>query len=301
MGRKINPIGFRLAVCRDWKSRWFAKGANFTEMVRKDVLARNLIEKKYAQAGISSVSIERTMYNVRVRVFTARPGMLIGKKGEGIEKLRNELRKIFDVEELYVDVKEVAQPEANAKLIALSIASQLERRIMYRRAMRRALSGAMRLGIDGVKIMCAGRLNGIEIARTEWYREGRVPLHTLKNEIDYGVAEAKTAMGIVGIKVWISRGAKYSQEKKSKYALQLDENGVEIVTDDIAHEGGVDGNNNDAIEMVGQDMGSDNNKLSAVAETIVEAKGKADEAKDEKTSPKKPLAKKPAVKKAIAS
>ena len=134
-----------------------------------------------------------------------------------------ELRKIFSVADLFVDIKEVAQPEADAKLIALNIASQLERRIMYRRAMRRALSSAMRLGIEGVKIMCAGRLNGIEIARTEWYREGRVPLHTLKNDIDYGVAEAKTAMGVVGVKVWISRGDKYGQEKKAKYTLEMDE------------------------------------------------------------------------------
>ena len=214
MGRKINPIGFRLSVRRDWKSRWFAKGVNFTEMVKKDYAARRHIEKNYAQAAISFVEIQRTMHNVRVVVHSARPGMVIGKKGEGIDRMCAELRKIFSVADLFVDIKEVAQPEADAKLIALNIASQLERRIMYRRAMRRALSSAMRLGIEGVKIMCAGRLNGIEIARTEWYREGRVPLHTLKNDIDYGVAEAKTAMGVVGVKVWISRGDKYGQERK---------------------------------------------------------------------------------------
>ncbi len=207
MGRKINPIGFRLAVRRDWRSRWYAKGRDFAALVINDAEVRRHIENKYPQANISLVEIERkAMGNVRVVVHTGRPGALIGKKGEGIELLRVRLARLTGVKDVGVDIKEVAQPDANAKLIALNIASQLERRIMFRRAMRRAMAGAMRLGVEGVKIMCAGRLNGIEIARTEWYREGRLPLHTLKNDVDYGFATAKTNMGVVGIKVWVSRG-----------------------------------------------------------------------------------------------
>lgn len=219
MGRKINPIGFRLAVRRDWRSRWYAKGRDYAAMVIKDAEARKYIEKKYPQASISLVEIERTISSVRVIVHSARPGMVIGKKGEGIDGLRADLRRLFGKGEVAVDIKEVSQPDANAKLIALNIASQLERRIMFRRAMRRAMASAMRLGVEGVKIMCAGRLNGIEIARTEWYREGRVPLHTLKNDIDYGVAQAQTSMGVVGIKVWVSRGETSGRSKQSKYSL----------------------------------------------------------------------------------
>lgn len=220
MGRKVNPIGFRLAVRRDWKSRWFAKGRDFAEMVIKDTQARRHVSTNYPQANISHVEIERTMRAVRVIVHSARPGMVIGKKGEGIDRLRVDLRRLFGVDDVSVDIREVSQPEANAKLIALNVASQLERRIMFRRAMRRAMASAMRLGVEGVKIMCAGRLNGIEIARTEWYREGRVPLHTLKNDIDYGCAEAKTSMGVVGIKVWVSRGDKFGKARVSKYTAQ---------------------------------------------------------------------------------
>lgn len=219
MGRKVNPVGFRLSVRRDWKSRWYAKGAAFAEMVKMDSKARRFIEKKYAQASVSFIEIERTGQAVRLIVHSARPGAVIGKKGEGIDRLRAELRAIFGVNEVSVDIREVSNPEANAALIAANIASQLERRIMFRRAMRRAMASAMRLGVEGVKIMSSGRLNGIEIARTEWYREGRVPLHTLKNDIDYGFAEAKTAMGVVGIKVWVSRSDKYGRNKKAKYTL----------------------------------------------------------------------------------
>lgn len=219
MGRKVNPVGFRLSVRRDWKSRWYAKGADFAKMVKMDSHARRFIEKKYAGASVSFVEIERTGAAVRVIVHSGRPGAVIGKKGEGIEKLRVHLRKIFGVNEVSVDIREVQNPEADAALIAANIASQLERRIMFRRAMRRAMASAMRLGVEGVKIMSSGRLNGIEIARTEWYREGRVPLHTLKNDIDYGFAEAKTAMGVVGIKVWVSRSDKYGNTKKAKYTL----------------------------------------------------------------------------------
>ena len=217
MGRKINPIGFRLSIRRDWKSRWYAKGRDFAGMVIKDAQAREFVARQYPQANISHVEIERTMRSVRVTVHSARPGMVIGKKGEGIERLRMKMRNVFAVDDVAVDIKEIAQPETNAKLIAMNVASQLERRIMFRRAMRRALANAMRMGLEGIKVMCAGRLNGIEIARTEWYREGRVPLHTLKNDIDYGFAEAKTSMGVVGVKVWVSHGDKFGKARQAKY------------------------------------------------------------------------------------
>lgn len=217
MGQKINPIGFRLAVRRDWKSRWFAKGRSFSDMVIKDVTARRHVEKKYASALISKIEIGRKMEKVNFTVFSARPGVIIGKKGEGIEDLRADLRKIYGVQDVDITMQDIKQPEIDAQLVAANIASQLENRIMFRRAMRRALTNAMRLKIDGIKIMSSGRLNGIEIARTEWYREGRVPLHTLRNEIDYGFAEAHTSMGVVGVKVWISKGDQHGRQKKAKY------------------------------------------------------------------------------------
>lgn len=218
MGRKVNPIGFRLPVRRDWKSRWYAKGRGFTDWVIKDVHTRRMIERDYAAAMISKIEIEQKIGSVRVIIHAARPGVVIGKKGEGVDRLRANLRKLFNADDVQVDTKEVAQPETDAKVIALNIANQLENRVMFRRAMRRALANAMRLKVDGIKIMSAGRLNGIEIARTEWYREGRVPLHTLKNDIDYGFAEASTAMGVVGVKVWVSKGDTYGFSKKVKYA-----------------------------------------------------------------------------------
>lgn len=217
MGRKVNPIGFRLPVRRDWKSRWYAKGRHFTELVICDAAARRMIEKDYAAAMISRIEIEQKIGSIRLIIYAARPGVVIGKKGEGIERLRTKLRVIFSAKEVQVDMKEIAQPETDAKVVALTIAGQLENRVMFRRAMRRALANAMRLKVDGIKIMCAGRLNGIEIARTEWYREGRVPLHTLKNDIDYGFAEANTAMGVVGVKVWVSKGDLVGLRKKAKY------------------------------------------------------------------------------------
>lgn len=216
MGRKVNPIGFRLAVRRDWRSRWYARGRDFADLVVKDAEIRRHIRDNYVAANISLVEIERTFSNVRVIVHAARPGVIIGKKGEGIDALRDKLRKMADLKDVLVDIKEVAQADSNAKIIALNIASQLERRIMFRRAMRRAMAGAMRLGVNGIKIMCAGRLNGIEIARTEWQREGRVPLHTLRNDVDYGMAEAKTNMGVVGVKVWVSHGDSGAR-KQAKY------------------------------------------------------------------------------------
>ncbi|MGH8632276.1 MAG: 30S ribosomal protein S3 [Burkholderiales bacterium] len=205
MGQKINPIGFRLAVNRNWTSRWYSTTKNFPSMLLEDVKVRDFLRGKLAHAAVSKIVIERPAKNARITIHSARPGVVIGKKGEDIEHLRGELQKLMGVP-VHVNIEEVRKPEVDAQLIADSIAQQLEKRIMFRRAMKRAMQNAMRLGAQGIKIMSAGRLNGIEIARTEWYREGRVPLHTLRAEIDYGTAEAKTTYGVIGIKVWVFKG-----------------------------------------------------------------------------------------------
>ena len=205
MGQKINPVGFRLAVLRNWSSRWYANSRNFPAMLNEDIEVRDFLKKKLSHAAVSRVVIERPAKNARITIHSARPGVVIGKKGEDIESLRGQLQKLMGVP-VHVNIEEVRKPEVDAQLIADSIAAQLEKRIMFRRAMKRAITNAMRLGAQGVKIMSAGRLNGIEIARTEWYREGRVPLHTLRADIDYGFAEAKTTYGVIGIKVWVFKG-----------------------------------------------------------------------------------------------
>jgi len=205
MGQKIHPTGFRLAVTRDWSSRWFASSGDYSRMLHEDLKVRDFLKKRLAHASVGRIIIERPAKNARITLFSARPGVVIGKKGEDIELLKRELQKIMGVP-VHVNIEEVRKPEVDAKLIADSIAQQLEKRIMFRRAMKRAMQNAMRLGAQGIKIMSAGRLNGAEIARTEWYREGRVPLHTLRADIDYGVSEAKTTYGIIGIKVWVYKG-----------------------------------------------------------------------------------------------
>jgi small subunit ribosomal protein S3 len=205
MGQKINPIGFRLALNRNWASRWYANNKNFPGMLLEDIKVRDHLKKKLAHAAVSRVVIERPAKNARITVYSARPGVVIGKKGEDIEALKVELQKMLGVP-VHVNIEEVRKPEIDAQLIADSISQQLQKRIMFRRAMKRAITNAMRLGAQGIKIMSAGRLNGIEIARTEWYREGRVPLHTMRAEIDYGVSEAKTSYGVIGIKVWVFKG-----------------------------------------------------------------------------------------------
>lgn len=205
MGQKIHPIGFRLSVTRDWSSRWFANSKAFPAMLREDIAVRDYLKKKLAHASVGRVVIERPAKNARVTVFSARPGVVIGKKGEDIEQLKQDLQRRMGVP-VHVSIEEIRKPEIDAQLIADSIAQQLEKRIMFRRAMKRAMQNAMRLGAQGIKIMSSGRLNGAEIARTEWYREGRVPLHTLRAEIDYGTSEAKTTYGIIGIKVWVFKG-----------------------------------------------------------------------------------------------
>ncbi|HUQ26792.1 MAG TPA: 30S ribosomal protein S3 [Burkholderiales bacterium] len=206
MGQKIHPVGFRLAVNRNWSSRWYANGKNFGPMLAEDIKVRDFLKKKLAHASVGRVLIERPAKDARITIFSARPGVVIGKKGEEIESLKAELRRIMGVQQVHVNIEEIRKPEIDAQLIADSIAQQLEKRIMFRRAMKRAMQNAMRLGAQGIKIMSAGRLNGIEIARTEWYREGRVPLHTLRADIDYGLGEAKTTYGVIGIKVWVYKG-----------------------------------------------------------------------------------------------
>ncbi len=205
MGQKIHPTGFRLAVSRNWASRWYANNRDFAGMLAEDIKVREYLKAKLKNAAVSRVLIERPAKNARITIFSARPGVVIGKKGEDIENLKKELATRLGVP-VAVNIEEVRKPEVDAQLIADSITQQLEKRIMFRRAMKRAMQNAMRLGAQGIKIMSAGRLNGIEIARTEWYREGRVPLHTLRADIDYGFSEAKTTYGVIGVKVWVYKG-----------------------------------------------------------------------------------------------
>ena len=213
MGQKIHPIGFRLSVQKNWTSKWFSNTKHFSELLLKDIEVRDFLKKKLAGAGVSKIVIERPAKNAKITIYTARPGVVIGKKGEDIEHLRNELKKRMGLPDVGLNIEEVRKPEIDAQLISESITQQLEKRIMFRRAMKRAMQNAMRLGAQGIKIMSGGRLNGIEIARTEWYREGRVPLHTLRADIDYGFSEAKTTYGIIGVKVWVYKGDANSQQE----------------------------------------------------------------------------------------
>jgi small subunit ribosomal protein S3 len=205
MGQKIHPTGFRLAVTRNWSSRWYAGNTNFASMLGEDLKVRAYLKKKLKNASVGRITIERPAKNARITIYSSRPGVVIGKKGEDIEVLKAELSKLMGVP-VHVNIEEIRKPEIDAQLIADSIAQQLEKRIMFRRAMKRAMQNAMRLGAQGIKIMSGGRLNGIEIARKEWYREGRVPLHTLRADIDYGTSEAQTTYGIIGVKVWVYKG-----------------------------------------------------------------------------------------------
>lgn len=205
MGQKVSPVGLRLGVNRTWDSRWYAEGDEYGTMLHEDLEIRTFVEKELSQAGISKVVIERPAKKCRVTIYSARPGVIIGKKGADIEKLRKKIAE-KTTSEVSLNIVEVRKPEIDAKLIADGIAQQLERRVAFRRAMKRSVQSAMRLGAGGIRVNCAGRLGGAEIARTEWYREGRVPLHTLRADIDYGTSEALTAYGISGIKVWVYKG-----------------------------------------------------------------------------------------------
>lgn len=214
MGQKVNPIGFRLGVSREWDSHWYAD-KNFSKFLLEDIRLREYIKKKLHQAGVSRIVIERPAGKIKVTVHTARPGVVIGKKGADIENLRLQLRAMMGTD-VQVYIIEVRRPEAEAQLVAENIAFQLVRRVAFRRAMKRAVQGALRMGAKGVRVNCGGRLGGAEIARTEWYREGRVPLHTLRADVDYGFAEAKTTYGIVGVKVWVFKGEKLGENARDQ-------------------------------------------------------------------------------------
>ena len=205
MGQKVNPVGFRVGINRTWDSRWYAEGGNYADQLHADVMIRAFLRDRLKQAGLSKIVIERPAKRARITIHTARPGVVSGKKGADIETLRLALSKLTGGD-VSLNIVEIRKPEIDAMLIAENIAQQLERRIAFRRAMKRAVQSAMRLGAEGIRINCGGRLGGAEIARTEWYREGRVPLHTLRADIDYGVARASTTYGICGIKVWVYKG-----------------------------------------------------------------------------------------------
>jgi small subunit ribosomal protein S3 len=214
MGQKVHPIGFRLGIIKDWNSIWYANSEDFPSMLNNDIKVRTYLKDKLAHASVSKIQINRPAKTAKITIHTARPGIVIGKKGEDIDKLRKEASAIMGIP-VNVGVEEIRKPELDATLVAESVAQQLERRIMFRRAMKRAVTNTMRLGAEGIRINVAGRLNGAEIARTEWYREGRVPLHTLRADIDYGVAEANTTYGIIGIKVWIFKGEVFEGNTQS--------------------------------------------------------------------------------------
>jgi small subunit ribosomal protein S3 len=206
MGQKVNPIGLRLGINRTWDSRWYAEGEEYGNLLHEDLKIRDYLMKNLRQAAISKVIIERPAKKARVTIYAARPGVIIGKKGADIERLKTKVRELASTDDVSLNIVEIRKPEVDAKLISDGIAQQLERRVSFRRAMKRAVQGAMRLGAEGIRINCGGRLGGAEIARVEWYREGRVPLHTLRADIDYGEAEALTAYGICGIKTWVFKG-----------------------------------------------------------------------------------------------
>ena len=208
MGQKVHPIGIRLGITKEWSSKWYADSQTYPDYVEQDHRVREFLRKKLKDASVSRIHIERPAKRANITIHTARPGIVIGKKGEDIEKLRAEVSKLLSMPlpDVRINISEIRKPELDAQLVAEGIAQQLERRVQFRRAMRRAVTNTMRVGAEGVKVKVAGRLNGAEIARSEWYREGRVPLHTLRADIDYGLAEARTTYGVIGVKVWVFRG-----------------------------------------------------------------------------------------------
>jgi small subunit ribosomal protein S3 len=217
MGQKVHPTGFRLGIATDWTSKWYADKGQYARLLNNDLEVREFLKRKLAQASVSRIQIERPARSAFITIHTARPGIVIGKKGEDVEALRREVARRMGLElnNVKINIEEIRKPEVDAQLVAEGIAQQLERRIMFRRAMKRAVGNAMRLGALGVKVNVAGRLNGAEIARSEWYREGRVPLHTLRADIDYGFAEARTTYGIIGVKVWIFKGEVFDLDTKA--------------------------------------------------------------------------------------
>ncbi|MBV53209.1 MAG: 30S ribosomal protein S3 [Coxiellaceae bacterium] len=219
MGQKVNPNGIRLGINKDWTSKWFAKSKDFASYLNADLKIRKYLRQKLKGASISKIKIERPARNAKVAIYSARPGVIIGKKGGDVEVLRSKLQKMIDVP-VHLTIEEIRKPELDAHLVAANIAQQLERRVMFRRAMKRAVQTTMRQGALGIKISCGGRLGGAEIARSEWVKEGRVPLHTFRADIDYGVARAKTTYGIIGVKVWIFKG-EVQPKKEKQDTIQL--------------------------------------------------------------------------------
>ncbi|MCY4220471.1 MAG: 30S ribosomal protein S3 [Thiotrichales bacterium] len=217
MGQKVHPVGIRLGIVKDWSSTWYAERGEYADNLNTDIAVREFIRRKLGHASVSRIHIERPAKNARIVIHTARPGIVIGKKGEDIEALRIDVSRMMGIP-VHISVEEIRKPELDAYLVAENVANQLERRIMFRRAMRRAVTNAMRLGAQGIKVRVSGRLNGAEIARSEWYREGRVPLHTLRADIDYGFAEARTTYGIIGVKTWIFKGEIFRQRETGKEA-----------------------------------------------------------------------------------
>ena len=228
MGQKINPTGFRLATNKNWSSRWYSNSKNFAVLLNNDIKVREFLNKKLVNAAVSRILIERPAKNAKITIFSARPGIVIGKKGEDIESLRSSIQDLMGIP-VQLNIEEVRKPEIDATLVAQSIAQQLEKIVMFRRAMKRAMQNAMRLGAQGIKIISSGRLNGIEIARSEWYREGRVPLHTLRADVDYGTARAQTQYGIIGVKVWIFKGEIFEDPTLPKTATESQVEKVETL------------------------------------------------------------------------
>jgi len=224
MGQKVNPNGFRLGVNRTWSSRWFSK-SNYAKFLHQDLEIKSYVEKKLKNASIAKINIERAAKKIRISIFSSRPGIIIGKKGADIEYLKNKLTKLSNLE-VFLDIKEIRKPEVEAKLVAENIATQLEKRVSFRRAMKKSVQSSMRLGAKGVKVLCSGRLGGAEIARNEKYNEGSVPLHTLRSDIDYATAEAETTYGIVGIKVWINKGVILKKDPYASEKKQVEQGGV---------------------------------------------------------------------------
>ena len=217
MGQKVHPTGIRLGIVKDWTSKWYADTKDYADMLNTDLEVRDYLKKRLAQASVSRIQIDRPANNAHITIHTARPGLVIGKKGEDIDALRAEVSKRMNIP-VHISIEEIRKPELDAQLVAEGIAQQLERRIMFRRAMKRAVQNSMRLGAEGIRVNVGGRLNGAEIARSEWYREGRVPLHTLRADIDYGLAEAKTTYGVIGVKVWIFKGEVFGDAEETEAA-----------------------------------------------------------------------------------
>ncbi len=215
MGQKVHPTGLRLGIVKDWNSKWYANSKQFADLLNKDLEVRDFLKKRLAQAAVGRIQIDRPAKNAHITIHTARPGVVIGKKGEDIDALRNEMSRRMGIP-VHISIEEIRKPELDAQLVAEGVAQQLERRVMFRRAMKRTVQNAMRLGAGGIRINIAGRLNGAEIARSEWYREGRVPLHTLRADIDYGFARAVTTYGVLGVKVWIFKGEVFGDEQPAE-------------------------------------------------------------------------------------